>query len=109
VARSGYSKILKEILGEDLDMAELVTGVEEWEEWEDDPVGTERVSRMSQREERALWRILEECDAKQAREEKVILKTKTKKVEKARSKMMVGKNQPSIDGCPKSCTCQGWS
>ena len=54
--------------------------MEEWDEWEDYPVGSERVSKMSQKEERALWRILEECDAKQAREERVVLKTKTKKI-----------------------------
>ena len=62
---------------------------------------------MSQREERALWRILEECDAKQAREEKAILKMKTKKVEKARSKMMVGKNQPSVMDALRTAHARG--
>ena len=54
------------------------------------------MSKMSKMEERRLWKILEECDAEQAREEKIVLKKKVKKVEKARSKMKVGKNQPSM-------------
>ena len=65
------------------------------------------MSKMSQKEERRLWKILEECDAEQAREERIALKKKTKKVEKARSKMKVGKNQPSMMDALRAVPARG--
>ena len=57
----------------------------------------------SQKEERRLWKMLEECDAEQAKEEERMLKRERKKVQQARIKMKVGKNQPSMKDMLKVC------
>ena len=51
----------------------------------------EERSRRSQKEERRLWKMLEECDAEQAKEEERMLKRERKKVQQTRIKMKVGK------------------
>ena len=73
-------------------------GPELWEEWEQEQrVSEERsVSKRDAREERWLWKMLDECDAKQAKEEKANIKKENRKIEQARKKMHTGNNQPSI-------------
>ena len=47
--------------------------------------------------------MLEECDAEQAKVEERMLKRERKKVQQARIKMKVGKNQPSMKDMLKVC------
>ena len=56
----------------------------------------EERNKRSQKEERRLWRMLEECDKEQAREEERKVKRDRRKVQQARQKMKVRKDQPSM-------------
>jgi hypothetical protein len=58
--------------------------------------GGGRRGQMSQKEERWLWSMLDECDAEQVKEEKRAVKKMKRKVGLARIKMKAGKNQPSM-------------
>ena len=85
---------LKEAANSAVAMGELMLGVAGWEEWlgEEQHMGP----RRSEREEKYLWAMLRVVDKQSAGEEKR-LKTKQKKVvAKARMRMGVGKDQPSI-------------
>ena len=85
--------IVKEMLENAVDMVELMSGLADWGEWEEDQP---EKCRRSQREERILWKILDECDAEQVKKEKLVARKKLKKIEQARNKMKFGKNQPSM-------------
>ena len=61
-----------------------MTGVDRLEEWEAEPAGVEERSKRSQKEERRLWKMLEECDKEQAKEEESELKRARKKIQQAR-------------------------
>ena len=87
-------ELLKEAANSAVAMGELMLGVAGWEEWlgEEQHMGP----RRSEREEKYLWAMLRVVDKQSAGEEKR-LKTKQKKVvAKARKRMGVGKDQPSI-------------
>ena len=64
-----------------------------WEEWEEE---TEQQPRRSRIEEEWLWKRLEECDRKQAQDEKYEALKKEQETAKARKRMKAGKEQPSI-------------
>ena len=87
-------EILKEVANSAVDIAEMLEDAKKWEEWE----GKEdaQTPRRSEEEEKCLWYMLKEVDKKVAREEKRAKAKKTKEVAKARKRMGVGKEQPSI-------------
>ena len=68
-----------------IEIADCMTGVESWEEWEEE-VGVEQ---------RMLWKMLEECDREQAKEEKKKVQKKIKKIQQASVRMGVGKTNPA--------------
>ena len=70
-------------------------GVDGWEEWE---VASreEGSSKRSEKEERMLWKILDELDKEQAKDVERKAKRAAKKVSQARAKMGVDAKQPSI-------------
>ena len=90
--------LLKELLSSVVEMVSLVEGPELWEEWGQEQRETEErsMSKRDAREERWLWKMLDECDAQQAKEEKANTKKQNRKIEQARKRMHTGKNQPSI-------------
>ena len=90
--------LLKELLNSVVEMVSLVEGPELWEEWEKEQrvTGERSSSKRDAREERWLWKMLDECDAQQAKEEKANTKKQNRKIEQARKRMHTGKNQPSI-------------
>jgi hypothetical protein len=81
-------------------MGELMLGVADWEEWlgETQPKGP----RRSEREEKYLWAMLRVLDKESAGEERRLKVKQKKVVAKARKRMGVGKNQPSILDIMKS-------
>ena len=88
-----------------VELVDLTEGSEQWEEWESSqtPIplddGTEdpaQQSRRSRKEERYLWGILAELDRELSRQEAKEQAKKSRIIAKARKKMGVGKNQPSI-------------
>ena len=88
--------LIKELVGNVVEMMELVAGTELWEEW-DQPQPDEQVeNRRTQKEEKWLWKMLDECDIRQAREAKRNIKNQKRKVEKARKRLKAGVDQPSI-------------
>ena len=60
--------VLREVADKTVEVSEYMTGVEICKEWEEE-VEEEQESKRSENEERRLWRILEECDREQAKEE----------------------------------------
>ena len=90
------SSLLKELLGSVVDMVGLVAGAEEWEEWTEEQKEVEGGAKMSEKEERWLWSMLDECDAEQVKEEKITANKMKRKVGLARIKMKAGKDQPSM-------------
>ena len=89
-------EVLKEVANSAVDLGELMVGVAGWGEWLEREGSAEGHNRRSQREEEYLWAMLRVLDKQSAGEEKR-LKTKQKKViAKARMKMGVGQDQPSI-------------
>ena len=88
-----WRSILKEVLESNVEMVELMTGVDRWEQWEVEPAVVEEMSKRSQKEERRLWRMLDECDKEQAKEEERKVKRERKKVQQARTEMKVGNDQ----------------
>ena len=91
------STIVKELLSSVVEMMSLVEGPEMWEEWENEQ---ERPKERSMNKgvgyERWLWKMLDDCDATQAREEKANIRRGKRKIEQARKKMHSGRDQPSI-------------
>ena len=85
--------ILKEITGGVVDLSLELDGVAEWEEWEP---AQSKSRNWSSKEERRLWAVLDELD--KADHKAMMLKQKKEKaqVARARAKMGVGKEQPSI-------------
>ena len=75
-----------------VDVGEWSKAASTWEEWEPE----EQTQGRSRAEEKWLWKQLDECDSRQAKLEKWQGIKKSRKVAKARTKMMVGKEQPSI-------------
>ena len=72
---------------------------------EEEECKCEESSKRSMKEERRLWKALEESDKEQAKEEERRLKKEKKIIEQARLRMKVGKNQPSMKdilGKPKA-------
>ena len=66
-------------------------GVAEWEEWE-----AKDVQPRGDKEERELWRMLDEMDKEEAKRCKAKKKKEAAKVAKARAKMGASNNQRSI-------------
>ena len=87
-------EVLKEVANSAVVIADMLEGAKEWEEWEGEEDA--HVSRRSEEEEKYLWSMLKYIDKEVAREEKGSKAMKTKEVAKARKRMGVGKEQPSI-------------
>ena len=66
--------VLKEIADSAVEMAEMMKGVESWDAWEEEECKYEESSKRSMKEERRLWKALEESDKEQAKEEERRLK-----------------------------------
>jgi hypothetical protein len=94
--------ILRELLSSVVEMVSLVDGSELWEEWEQKQSETEERSKRDAKEESWLWKMLDECDAQQAKEDKVKIKKQKRRIEQARKKMHTGKDQPSMMDILKS-------
>ena len=60
-------QIIEEVVKRAGELAEWSREMASWEEWEEEK---EQQPRRSRREEEWLWKRLEECDRKQAQEEK---------------------------------------
>jgi hypothetical protein len=84
--------ILRELLSSVVEMVSLLEGPGLWEEWEEEKSKTEERSKRGDKEERWLWKMLDECDAQQAKEDKVKIKKQKRRIEQARNKMHIGKN-----------------
>ena len=78
-----------------------MAAVEQWGEWEEEIV-EEKSSKRSEKEERRLWRMLEESDKEQAKELERKAKKAARKVNQARTRMGTGKSQPGIGDIFKS-------
>ena len=87
-------EILKEVANSAVAVGEQMAGVADWEEWEVEP--TMGTARRTEREESYLWAMLRVLDRESAGEERRSKARKKKVVEKARKKMGVGRDQPSI-------------
>ena len=85
------SQFLREIANNAVEQAELMEGVAEWEEWE-----VKRVKPRGGKEERELWRELDEMDKLDYRMCKAKKKKEATKVAKARIKMGANSKQRSI-------------
>jgi hypothetical protein len=72
----------------------MMKDAKEWEDWDGEEATL--VPRRSEEEEKYLWSMLKEVDKEVAREEKRAKAKKSKEVAKARKRMGVGKEQPSI-------------
>ena len=96
-----------------VEYADLVGDVKDWEEWDSQenfrPTTEEtQISRRTDREEKFLWYILNELDKDEFKNEKKKQAKKARVITKARTKMNVGKNQPSISEIfkpPKPAQC----
>ena len=88
-------QVLKEVADRAVELSGYMAGVELWEEWEEEVLDQPSSSR-SVKEERRLWRALDECDREEAKEVARVAKKVVKKVNQARSRMGAGKNQPGI-------------
>ena len=85
--------IIEEVVKRAGELAERSKVMASREEWEEEK---EQQPSRSRRDEEWLWKRLEECDRKQAQEEKYETLKKSRKVAKARDRMKAGKEQPSI-------------
>jgi hypothetical protein len=85
-------QILREVTGTVVEIGLDREGVAEWEEWEEEPIHRQ----WSSKEERSLWKILEELDKADHRAAKLKEKKEKAKVVRARIKMGAGSKQPSI-------------
>ena len=88
--------LLKEVANFVVDMSSLMEGVKEWEVWEGATAITSYRPERTRKEERALWKILDELDKEKEAQMKRIRNKKQKEVSKARKQMGAGKSQPSI-------------
>ena len=84
-------------------------------DWKPEEQLQEPISTRSEKEERRLWRMLEESDREQAKELERISKKAAKKVNQARTRIGAGKCQPGIadmfsavkaNGCKSSKTAE---
>ena len=87
--------MLKEVADKAVELSSYLEGVELWEEWEEEVVN-QTSSPRSMKEERRMWRALDECDKEEAKEVARAAKKALKKVNQARSRMGAGKKQPGI-------------
>ena len=83
-------KIVEELTKRAAEVGEWCLEAQAWEDWEPATPG------RSRKEEMWLWKQLDELDSRQAKLEKRQNIKKSRKVAKARTKMKVGAEQPSI-------------
>ena len=88
--------ILRGVVDDAVEVASSLAVTEGWEEWWGEESSQQRSSQRSRKEEKWLWRVLDELDREEARESSKKQKLKIKKIQRARTKMKVGKDQPSI-------------
>ena len=88
-------ELIKECTHKAVELATLTEGAATWDQWESTE-GVTRESVRTDKEERLLWRMLEEMDNEDAKVEKKVKLKKEKKVILARKKMGADKCQPSI-------------
>ena len=87
-------QIFREVAQKAVEVSDYMTGADTWEEWKEE-VEEEHKSKRSENEERRLWRMLEECDREQAKEDEGKSKKEKKRVVQARMRMRVRKDQPT--------------
>ena len=94
----------------------LLVLVQEWEAWEGAMETTSYTPGRSEKEEKALWKVLHDLYKKDAAKTKKAEAKKLKEVAKARKQMGVGRNQPSImeqirvakEKCSRVAPESGW-
>ena len=88
--------ILRGVVDNDVEVASSLAVTEGWKEWWGEESSQQRSSQISRKEEKWLWRVLDELDREEARESSKKEKLKIKKIQRARTTMKAGKDQPSI-------------
>ena len=78
------------------DVASLMEGAHEWEAWEGAMDTTSYTPRRSEKEDKPLWKVLNDLYRKDAAKAKKADAKKLNEVAKARKQMGVGRNQPSL-------------
>ena len=90
--RVGEQKMIENLVKRAAETGEWVKEAIKWEIWEPE----EQATCKTKKEEMWLWKQLDECDRWQAKLEKWQNIKKSKKIAKAKGRMKVGKEQPSI-------------
>ena len=88
-------RLIGEVLAEAIEISRVTSSAETWEEWEEES-SQPGVRQRSRKEEKWLWRVLDELDREDARRVAKEGRVQMKKIEKARQRMKVGQDQPSI-------------
>ena len=84
-------QILLRVAEQAVELSTMMQGVNAWEEWEE-----QRTIRRESKEEKYLWKMLDEQDREMWKAREKEKKKKAAKVTKARSKLGAGRDQPSI-------------